>query len=171
MLHKTRHRLRLLIALIASLSGLLTGCASPFERFYKPAATRHGTSVTSPATPLFAWSQDPNGDGKKLAQEGYLLIGTSSFQSPLQLLVPNCSVLPPDSSLDSYRFNEPGFEQFHIWASAGAPGWTECGAFEAGQAFAQGKKVGAAVVLLNVQVDRWGISRNFASYWAKANDP
>jgi len=33
----------------------------------------------APATPQLVWSSDPDGDGKRLAQEGYVLIGTSSF--------------------------------------------------------------------------------------------
>jgi len=112
MLHKA-----LFSALLASLIGssLLTGCATQFEKSYKPAATAYGSPVTRPATALLArsrdpvllWSRDPNGDGNRLAQEGYVLIGTSSYDGAIDL---------------SYAMD----------------------------AVAQGKKVGAAVVLLNV---------------------
>ncbi|HEV2228174.1 MAG TPA: hypothetical protein VGR86_04395 [Steroidobacteraceae bacterium] len=66
---------------IAGLMGmcLLTGCASPFASFYEPAP--HGSPVTRQATPFFEWSHDPDGDGKLLAREGYVLIGTSSFSA------------------------------------------------------------------------------------------
>jgi hypothetical protein len=96
-------------ALLASLIGscLLTGCASPFERFYEPAGTAHGSGVTPSATSLLVCSRDADRDGKRLAQAGYVLIGTSSYDGAIDL---------------SYQQD----------------------------AAIQGKKVGAAVVLLEV---------------------
>jgi len=214
MLRKAHQRLLLLIALSASLSGsfLLTGCASAswFERFYKPApASAYAPSEAIPkvpicgpirqaligsesaemlptavpglfsdflaisgatkvsanpaATPQLVWSSDPDGDGKRLAQEGYALIGTSSF-----------------------------------WGWGGFFSHTQQGLGQATEeSTAQGKKVGAAVVLLRVPyttvcaVGAGGASNPlelhvlradqvagprantivFASYWTKANAP
>jgi hypothetical protein len=155
MLQKTRLRALPLTALALSLGGscLLTGCASWFERFYKPASASYGSTrhlerayapsetmpkvplcgamashnfifatvdengkaavletlapgqftdilsesgatavsstltqpqlsigpVVPPASPHLVWSADPTGDGKRLAQKGYVLIGASSF--------------------------------------------------------------------------------------------
>jgi len=116
MLHKV-----LFSALLASLIGssLLTGCASNFERFYKPAVTAYGSAVTPTAAPpltrsrdpVLLWSRDLNGDGKRLALEGYALIGTSSYNGALDLTYLEDAV-------------------------------------------AQGKKVGAVVVLLRVDFSR-----------------
>jgi len=148
-------------ALLASLIGscLLTGCATPFEKSYKPAVSPSGSPVTPAATPplvrsrdpVLLWSRDPAGDGERLAQDGYVLIGTSSF----------------DGAIDS---------QYAVDATI------------------QGKKVGAAVVLLKVELatarhnmervepNLWNPNGNwvppgglgdtgtvFASYWAKVN--
>lgn len=81
MLQKTRHRAVLLIALIVSLAGacLLTGCASVYVRFYEPAPNSPGSPVTPEASPLYTYSRNPDRDGKQLAREGYVLIGTSCF--------------------------------------------------------------------------------------------
>ena len=151
MLHKA-----LSSALIASLIGssLLTGCANHFERSYKPAVTSDGTPVTPPTTPLLMWSQDLDSDGKTLAQEGYVLIGTSSIHAGVD----------------------------HCYApQAGGPGWINVSASEAKAAVAQGKRVRAAVVLL--KVDFWVFPTSddvgsphcdatfFATYWAKAARP
>jgi len=203
----TQHRVLLILSLIGS--SLLTGCAdqSWFERFYKPAPASHaspnhlekayavseaipicgpireplptgvsglfwgilsasGTSTVRsnpPATPQLVWSSDPDGDGKRLAQQGYVLMGTSSFLS---------------------------WEEFSF--SNTAQGRTQQ-AIE--QSTAQGKRVGAGVVLLKVPytmvcaVGEGGASNPlelrelravevvgphtgvFASYWAKANAP
>ena len=139
-------------ALLLSLVGscLLTGCASPFERFYKPAATNYGSAVTPPATPVLIQSRDPDSDARQLEQQGYVLIGTASFHAG----------------------DEPWYED---------------------EAIAQGKRVGAAVVLLKVDptfvanhgpssltgvpgepyvpvFSVWG-SALTASYWAFANPP
>ena len=73
----------LLIAGVMS-SCLLTGCVSDhFERFYKPAAT--GESAPAVAAqqratpPQLVYSRDPDTDGRLLRQDGYVLIGTTSF--------------------------------------------------------------------------------------------
>ena len=77
-------RARLIAALVSSC--LLMGCASSFdhfERFYKPAATREGApAVTTQARatpPQLVYSHDPERDGRLLRQDGYVLIGTTSF--------------------------------------------------------------------------------------------
>jgi hypothetical protein len=90
MLHKA-----LLSALLASLIGssLLTGCATPFERYYETAVTAYGSPVTPPVTPLLVrsrdpmlpWLRDPYGDGDLNAQDGYVLIGTSSYDGAIDL--------------------------------------------------------------------------------------
>jgi hypothetical protein len=218
-LFSTRNRALLLIASLIG-SCFLTGCASWFERFYKPAPPSYGSpnhpekayalseamprvpicgalathyigddaddamlpmlapglfsdilsasgaSMTHlgapPPTPQFVWSSDPDGDGKLLAQEGYVLIGTSSFLGPGLF----------------FSQTQQGLGQAREEATA------------------QGKKVGAAVVLLNVPFTRvcavsgaGGASNPleprvllasrlaqphttgtvFASYWAKAS--
>lgn len=76
-----RHRALPLIALIVSFGAgcLLTGCASPFEEFYKPAPNSRGTAVAPHASPVLIQSRYPDIDAKQLAQEGYALIGTSYF--------------------------------------------------------------------------------------------
>ena len=109
----TQHRVLLILSLIGSF--LLTGCASQFEKSYKPAVTAYGSPVTPPAAPpltrsrdpVLLWSSDASRDGKRLAQEGFVLIGTSSYSGAIDL---------------AYAMD----------------------------AVAQGKKVGASVVLLNV---------------------
>ena len=190
MLQKTRLRALPLIALILSLGGscLLTGCASWFERSYKPASASYGSTkhlerayapsetmprvpicgamashnfiyatvdengkaavlgtlapgqftdilsesgasavsskvtqlsigpVVPPASPQLVWSADLTGDGKRLAQEGYVLIGTSSFL---------------------------GWGVFFSQTGQGIAQATQ-------EVTAQGKRVGASVVLLNL---------------------
>ena len=129
MLHKA-----LFSALLASVIGscLLTGCATPFERFYKPAASANGSRVIPPATPLLVPSRDSEGAGEQLAREGYALVGSSYFIT--------------GQNDDSFYKD---------------------------QAITQGMKVGAAVVLL--QVDYTNVradgccARVSASYWAKSD--
>ena len=65
---------------------LLVGCASNFdhfERFYKPAPTGEGASAVAvrprAIVPLLIYSDDPDKDSRLLRQNGYLLIGTISF--------------------------------------------------------------------------------------------
>jgi len=147
-----------LSALIVILIGscLLAGCASPLERAYSSARIHHGSQAAPRAYPQLLWSRDPDGDGKRLAQEGYVLIGTSSSDGAIDLSYTQDAVI-------------------------------------------QGKKVGAAIVLMKVELTTarhymerpegegpiffWdltgtGISNLpigttgsvFASYWAKATD-
>jgi hypothetical protein len=235
MLQKTRLQAPPLIALVLSLGGswLLAGCATWFERSYKPASASYestkrvekayASSETMPrvpvcgamashhfisatvdengkaavlgtlapgqftdilsesgasavssnvtqltigpvvprASPLLVWSADPTGDGKRLAQEGYVLIGTSSFF---------------------------GWGAFFSQTGQGIAQATQ-------EATAQGKRVGASVVVLSLPfttvcaVSGAGAASNpleprlllaawitqphaagavFASYWAKA---
>lgn len=118
--------------------------------------------VVPPASPKLVWSADPTGDGKRLAQEGYVLIGTSSFF---------------------------GWGIFFSQTGQGIAQATQ-------EATAQGKSVGASVVLLNLPftsvcsmkgggaasspleprllLAAWitqphATGAVFASYWAKAN--
>ena len=123
-------------ALIPTLIGarLLTGCSSPFALFYDPASNSHSSAVTQQAVPLLAFSRNPDRDGKRLAREGYVLVGTSSF-------------VTGDADLQLYKE----------------------------QLMTQGTKVGAAVVLLNVDyADVTGDSncciRVVATYWAHSMD-
>lgn len=75
----------LLIAGLVSV-GLLMGCESTadhFERIYKPASTRDGAPAAAAqpggTLPHLVYSDDTDRDGKLLRQNGYVLIGTSSF--------------------------------------------------------------------------------------------
>jgi len=79
------------IALFAVRAGLfallstLSACQSGFEKFYTPAASSTSPAIVlpSPATPqMYAHSNDLNADGKRLREQGYILIGTSSFYGP-----------------------------------------------------------------------------------------
>lgn len=149
MLTHTRHRAFALVALV-SLGGscLLAGCASYFQTTYKPATAGHGSLIAPPATPEFRWSLDPDRDGRRLAEQGYVLIGTSRRDYTTDLR------------------------------------------FAGEHALAQGKRVGAAVVLLyvhgayvnddpgcdygtpNMSCDlafAHPIGAFFASYWGKAS--
>ena len=133
-------------ALVASVVGscLLTGCETWFEKYYKPAPASYESLVAPPATPELWLSVDPVGERQQLEDEGYVLIGTSSFRGAV------------DSS------------------------WKQ-------EAVEEGKKVGAAVVLLKVECKarancpadwtrpEWfgflGYDSFVASYWAKAGSP
>jgi hypothetical protein len=81
-------RRMLLIAALFS-SCLLMGCANNLERFYKQAATPEGAppvTVEPRATPpRLVYSHDPNGDNRLLRQNGYVLIGTATFNSTQDL--------------------------------------------------------------------------------------
>lgn len=131
MLQATHYRALLLTAIIVSFGStcFLQGCASGFARFYKSASANSAPLAVAPATPQLVWSRDPGRDGKQLAQQGYLLIGTSSFRT----------------------VGDPWYEK---------------------EAVEQGKKVGAAVVLLSVN---WGLARyGYPSYqqgYADADAP
>jgi hypothetical protein len=74
----------LLIAALSS-SCLLMGCESNLERFYRQAATPEGAppvTVQPRATsPRLVYSHDPDGDSRLLRQNGYVLMGTTSFNS------------------------------------------------------------------------------------------
>ena len=68
---------------------LLSGCvANGFEKFYTPMPGSEKVSSSPwfekpPAVPkVYAHSADPNTDAKRLAEEGYVMIGTSSFFGP-----------------------------------------------------------------------------------------
>jgi hypothetical protein len=87
-LFNTQYRVLFIASLMSSC--LLMGCASNFhfERFYKPAATLEGTpAVLQPRAtpPQLAYSQDPDRDGRLLRQDGYVLIGTTSFYGAADL--------------------------------------------------------------------------------------
>ena len=137
-LFDTQRRVLLIASLISSC--LLMGCASNFhfERFYKPAATHEGAPAVSlqprATPPQLAYSHDPDRDGGLLRQDGYVLIGTTSFNGAADLPL-------------------------------------------ADHAVAQGQKVGAAIVLLEVRRYSYGESAGFdaagasyfASYWAKTD--
>jgi len=63
--------------------GLLGGCESGFEKFYTPANPPPSSILPAPATPeVYAHSTDLNADAKRLREQGYMLIGTSSFYGP-----------------------------------------------------------------------------------------
>jgi len=63
----------------------LLGCANSFEQFYRPTAAAAEIvgkpyMVPLPAVPsLYSHSSDVQADAKRMAEEGYILIGTSSF--------------------------------------------------------------------------------------------
>jgi len=65
----------------AGLAGalLLCGCASPFALFYDPARHAHPAAAVQQAEPVLELSRDPDADGRRLAQEGFVLIGSSFF--------------------------------------------------------------------------------------------
>jgi hypothetical protein len=101
-----------LSATLAAAAVFLTSCASGFEKFYTPAPPNALAAVATlppPETPqLFAHSDDLQSDGKRLREQGFIFIGSSSFYGPAN------------------RSN-------------------------AQQAVAQGKKVGAAIVMVKSQ--------------------
>jgi hypothetical protein len=78
--------MRLISAILASL--LLSGCVNGFEKYYSPAPGSERISSSPymdkpPAEPrVYAHSSDPNADAKRLAEDGYVLIGSSSFYGP-----------------------------------------------------------------------------------------
>jgi hypothetical protein len=98
------------IVAIGATLALLAGCASGFEKYYRPApaaalALAAPTLAPPPPTPaVYTYSSNVQADAKRLAEDGYAFIGESSFYGPA---------------------NKSNQEQ----------------------AVAQGKKVGAAVVL------------------------
>jgi hypothetical protein len=87
-LFSMQFRVLLITGLISSC--LLMGCASNFhfDRFYKPAAPLEGApAVLQPRAtpPQLVYSQDPDSDGRLLRQDGYALIGTTSFYGAADL--------------------------------------------------------------------------------------
>ena len=66
-------------------AGLLAGCANGFDKFYQPnPAFAQSKAVTvfvpAPAEPaVYSHSADTNADAHRMAEDGYLLIGYSSF--------------------------------------------------------------------------------------------
>lgn len=79
--------MRLIILAIFAL--LLTGCAvNGFEKYYtpQPGADKilsNPSVEMAPAVPkVYAHSSDINADAKRMAEDGYVLIGTSSFFGP-----------------------------------------------------------------------------------------
>jgi hypothetical protein len=78
------------LSVLPLLSGLLVlnlmaGCISGFEKYYTPAASSSSPAIAlpPPATPqMYAHSSDLNADGKRLREQGYVLLGTSSFYGP-----------------------------------------------------------------------------------------
>jgi hypothetical protein len=103
------------ICIAILVSACLSGCATNgFEKYYKPMPGSETIATNPrfeppPAQPkVYAHSSDTNADAARLAEQGYVLIGTSSFYGP------------------SKKVSES-------------------------QAIAQGKKVGAALILLRSQ--------------------
>ena len=66
----------------------LSGCASGFEKFYTPAPNAQATLTSplmlpAPKTPqLYLHSNDVQADAKRLREDGYIYIGSSSFYGP-----------------------------------------------------------------------------------------
>jgi hypothetical protein len=79
--------MRKIVALGATLA-LLTGCASGFETYYRPAPPATLVMATPsllppPPTPaVYMHSADVQADGKRLLEGGYVFIGDSSFYGP-----------------------------------------------------------------------------------------
>lgn len=77
-----------LVGLIIGFGCLISACASGFAKFYAPAADPQGILsspliLPSPKTPqLFLHSSDVQSDAKRLREDGYVYIGSSSFYGP-----------------------------------------------------------------------------------------
>jgi PDZ domain len=74
-------------AMIAAILALTTGCVSGFEKYYRPAPAAPGLPPPSllPAPPspaVYTYSGKPQADAKRLAEDGYVFIGESSFYGP-----------------------------------------------------------------------------------------
>ena len=67
---------------------LLPGCVNGFEKFYTPdpnaeLVKKSTVFLPPPATPqIFAHSDDVRADAKRLAEDGYVFLGSSSFYGP-----------------------------------------------------------------------------------------
>jgi hypothetical protein len=75
-------------AAIGATLALLTGCANGFEKYYHPVPQeRLGTVALQLAPPppkptVYLHSADVQSDAKRLAEDGYIYIGESSFYGP-----------------------------------------------------------------------------------------
>jgi hypothetical protein len=170
MLHKA-----LLSALLASLIGssLLTGCASPFERYYKPAVTAYGSPVTPPVTallvrsrdPMLLWSRDPYGDSELLAQDGYVLIGTSSYDGAIDLSYAQDAAIQGKKVGAAVVLLKIDFTTASHYIGVGEltpePWW--CSPWSAWACFGPDNVTGPAFGPIGTT------GAVFASYWAKAN--
>jgi hypothetical protein len=73
---------------VSAVGCLLTACTSGFEKFYTPAANAQAIlnsplTLPAPKTPqLFLHSNDVQADAKRLREDGYIYIGSSSFYGP-----------------------------------------------------------------------------------------
>jgi PDZ domain len=76
------------LAAIGATLALLAGCATGFEKYYHPGpperlALAAPTLVPSPPKPaVYMHSADVQADAKRLAEDGYIYIGESSFYGP-----------------------------------------------------------------------------------------
>jgi hypothetical protein len=76
------------IALVFVVAAIVAGCASGFAKFYTPdpnaqAILKSPITLPPPKTPqVFAHSSDIKVDAKRMAEDGYLYIGSSSFYGP-----------------------------------------------------------------------------------------
>ncbi len=77
-----------LFVLAGAVIVLLTGCASGFEKYYHPAnpaalALAATTLVPAPAKPaVYLHSANVQADAKRMAEDGFVYIGESSFYGP-----------------------------------------------------------------------------------------
>lgn len=76
------------ITLVLVVATFLAGCANGFEKFYTPAPTaaailQSPLTLPSPKKPqVFGHSSDVMADAKRMAEDGYVYIGSSSFYGP-----------------------------------------------------------------------------------------
>lgn len=76
------------VSLTLAVACLLSGCATGFAKFYTPAPTAQETLsspliLPAPQTPqLFLHSNDVQADAKRLREDGFIYIGSSSFYGP-----------------------------------------------------------------------------------------
>ncbi|MFI4869435.1 MAG: PDZ domain-containing protein [Steroidobacterales bacterium] len=76
------------IAIVLVVATFMAGCANGFEKYYTPdpnaqAILKMPATLPPPKTPqVFAHSNDVNADAKRMAEDGYVYIGSSSFYGP-----------------------------------------------------------------------------------------
>jgi hypothetical protein len=76
------------VSLALAVGCLLSGCASGFAKFYTPdpnaaATLKSPLILPAPKTPqIFLHSNDVQADAKRLREDGYIYIGSSSFYGP-----------------------------------------------------------------------------------------